>query len=137
MAITPTVNSASEMQMDYMKLLITQLQNQNPLEPLSNNEMAAQMAQFSQLQHLETMSTSFTEVLETTNRTYANSMLGKNVSFYATDEETGELNQVTGSVDSVFNDPETNESLLIVSVNAGEQIDKYTISLDGVLLVGN
>ena len=137
MGVTPTVDTASDMQMDYMKLLITQLQNQNPLEPLSNNEMAAQMAQFSQLQHLETMNTSFTEVLDTTNRNYANSMLGKTVSFYATDEITGELNQVKGSVDSVFNDPETNEALLIVSVNAGEQIDKYTISLDGVLLVEN
>ena len=37
---TSEIASASSIQMDYMKLLITQLQNQNPLEPMDNNEMA-------------------------------------------------------------------------------------------------
>ena len=55
MAIESTMSTASEIQMDYMKLLVVQLQNQNPLEPLNNNEMASQLAQFSQLSQLETM----------------------------------------------------------------------------------
>ena len=59
-----SIASASDMQMDYMKLLVTQLQHQNPLEPLSNNEMASQLAQFSQLQQLESMNSSFAEVHE-------------------------------------------------------------------------
>ncbi len=46
---TSAVTSSSKIQTDYMKLLVTQLQNQNPLEPLDNNEMASQLAQFSQL----------------------------------------------------------------------------------------
>ena len=49
------LSSASKIQMDYMNLLITQLQNQNPLEPLDNNQMATQLAQLSQLQQLESM----------------------------------------------------------------------------------
>ncbi|GAI50373.1 unnamed protein product [marine sediment metagenome] len=60
-----STSSASNIQMDYMKLLITQLQNQNPLEPLDNNEMASQLAQFSQLQQLETMNNSFSQSLAT------------------------------------------------------------------------
>ncbi|MHC4424212.1 MAG: flagellar hook capping FlgD N-terminal domain-containing protein, partial [Planctomycetota bacterium] len=52
MSLVSSTASASDIQMDYMKLLITQLQNQNPLEPLSNNEMASQLAQFSSLQQL-------------------------------------------------------------------------------------
>ena len=31
----------------FLKLLVTQLQNQNPLEPMENTEFIGQMAQFS------------------------------------------------------------------------------------------
>jgi flagellar basal-body rod modification protein FlgD len=69
--------------MDYMKLLVTQLQNQNPLEPMDNTEMAAQLAQFSQLQQLEGMNSSFGKVLESVQRSYASSLIGREVSFLA------------------------------------------------------
>lgn len=75
--------SASDIQMDYMKLLVTQLQNQNPLEPMDNTEMAAQLAQFSQLQQLEGMNSSFGKVLESVQRSYASSLIGREVSFLA------------------------------------------------------
>ena len=136
------IQSASNIQMDYMKLLVTQLQNQNPLEPMDNQEMASQLAQFSQLQQLETMNSSFAQVLETAERShataersYANSLLGKKVTFYIENELTGLLDKVVGSVDSVFNDIESGRSLLGVSVDAGEEIEEYTLGLDAVVLV--
>ena len=67
--------------MDYMKLLVTQLQNQNPLEPLDNKDMSAQLAQFSQLQQTENLNASFSKVLESVQRSYASSLIGKEVSF--------------------------------------------------------
>lgn len=94
--------SASSIQMDYMKLLIVQLQNQNPLEPLDNNEMASQLAQFSQLQQLESMNTSFAKVLATTELTYANSLLGKEVSFMP-ETTTGAADITSGIVEQVYN----------------------------------
>jgi flagellar basal-body rod modification protein FlgD len=129
--------TASSIQADYMKLLITQLQNQNPLEPLDNNEMASQLAQFSSLQQLESMKLSFADVLVTINRSYANSLLGKKVTFYARDEMSGALDKVVGTVDSVFNDPETGESLLGVTVGDGGDAEEYTLGLDAVILVEN
>ena len=99
------INSASSIQMDYMKLLITQLRNQNPLEPLDNNEMASQLAQFSQLQQLESMNSSFAGVLATTERTYANSLIGKEVSF-AAETDTGAQQLVSGTVQEVYNNVE-------------------------------
>ncbi len=96
------INSASNIQMDYMKLLITQLQNQNPLEPLDNNEMASQLAQFSQLQQLESMNTSFASVLAATERTYASSLIGKDVSF-AAETDAGTREVTSGAVEEVFN----------------------------------
>lgn len=104
--------SASDIQMDYMKLLITQLQNQNPLEPMNNNEMASQLAQFSQLSQLEDMNTSFASVLETTNRNYASSLIDKEVSFYQT-TSTGETGIESGTVDKVINDIDGEIGLVI------------------------
>jgi flagellar basal-body rod modification protein FlgD len=125
--------SASSIQMDYMKVLITQLQNQNPLEPMDNNEMASQLAQFSQLQQLESMNSNFAQILAITNRSYANSLIGKEVTFFAQDTETGELVQKKGTVNEVFNDLNTGESLLKVTVDSEE----YSLSLDAVMLVSN
>jgi len=92
--------SASDLQMDYMKLLVTQLQNQNPLEPMDNKDMSAQLAQFSQLQQTENLNTSFSRVLESVQRSYASSLIGKEVSFkvQATD---GTIQTQTGEVDEV------------------------------------
>ena len=58
-----TINSATTIQADYLEVLIAQLQNQNPLEPMDNTEMASQLAQFSQLQQLESMNSNFAKVL--------------------------------------------------------------------------
>jgi len=134
---TTAIASASNIQMNYMKLLVTQLQNQNPLDPLDNNEMASQLAQFSQLAQLESMNSSFAKVLETFERSYANSLLGKSITFYSMNEMTGELERKVGTVDSVFNDPKTGESLLGVTVVDGEETSEYTLSLGAVVLIEN
>ena len=125
------ISTASDIQMDYMKLLIAQLRNQNPLEPLDNNEMASQLAQFSALQQLESMNSSFAEVLALTNRSYANSLIGRAVTFFAQDIETGDMERKEGIVNEVYNDPTTGESLL--GVTAGDE--ECTLGLDAVILV--
>ena len=134
MASTAGIASASSIQMDYMKLLITQLQNQDPMEPLDNSEMASQLAQFASLQQLETMNTNFSDVLTATKRGYANSLLGKQVTFYARDEVSGELDKTVGSVDSVFYDPD-GDCLLGVTVGEGEEAQEFTLGLGAVVLV--
>lgn len=138
------IQTASDIQMDYMKLLVEQLKSQNPLEPLDSNDMAAQLAQFSQLQQLEqantnlsAMSSSFGQILAATNRSYANSLIGKTVTFFAGDEQTGQLAKMKGIVDSAFNDPDTGESLLGVKVDKGDGVKEYTLSLGAVVLVEN
>jgi len=99
---TSPIASASNIQMDYMKLLMAELQNQNPLEPLDNQQMAAQLAQFSQLQQLESMSSSFAEVLAATNRSYVNSLIGKEISYIFQDELTGVVERRRGEVDEIY-----------------------------------
>lgn len=48
----------------FLKLLTTQLQNQNPLDPMENEAFVAQLAQFSQLEGITNMSTSLTDVAD-------------------------------------------------------------------------
>jgi flagellar basal-body rod modification protein FlgD len=137
MSNVSSISTASEIQMDYMKLLIVQLQNQNPLEPLDNADMASQLAQFSQLQQMETMNASFSQVLTATQHNYANSLLNKTVTFYTQDEISGEYTEQIGTVNSVYHDPETQEVLLGVTVGEGDQVQEYSLGLDGVVLVEN
>jgi flagellar basal-body rod modification protein FlgD len=101
MADTTSIASAGSLQTDYLKLLVTQLQNQNPLDPMDNKDMSAQMAQFSQLQQTENLNTSFTKVLDVVQRSYASSLIGKQVSLTSqaddgtTQTSTGSVSQVT------------------------------------------
>jgi flagellar hook assembly protein FlgD len=126
MSLLSTTAQASNIQMDYMKLLVTQLQNQNPLEPLNNNEMASQLAQFSQLQQLETMNASFAQVLATASRDYASSLIGKNVLF-AAETEAGTTQNFSGKVEQVYNNIDGQIYLLV---------GDYNVSLEDVISVG-
>ena len=121
------VTSASQIKMDYMKLLITQLENQNPLEPLDNNEMASQLAQFSQLSQLESMNASFARVLENSKNSYAMSLIGKQLRFFGQLED-GSVELVTGVVTEVVKDPETGENVLM----AGD----YGLKVEDIVSVG-
>jgi flagellar basal-body rod modification protein FlgD len=118
---------ASDIQTDYMKLLVAQLQNQNPLEPVTNNEMASQLAQFSQLEQLETMNSSFGRVLAAVERAYAGSLMGKEVSFFG---ERGADNSslLSGVVDQVHNGLD-GEIFLVLG--------EHTIRLEDVVSVRN
>ncbi len=120
-----SVATASDIQMDYMNLLVAQLQNQNPLDPLDNKDMSSQLAQFSQLQQLEEMNSSFADVLDSVKRSYAISLIGKEVSFEV-ETSTDESGLSSGSVDQVYNDVD-GEVYLIVGSNA--------VSLEDVLVI--
>ena len=66
---------------DFLKLLVTQLSNQDPLSPMDNTAFIAQMAQFSSLEQMQNMNTS-------TLATQANGMIGKIVTWTDNDNVT-------------------------------------------------
>ncbi|MDX9746028.1 MAG: flagellar hook capping FlgD N-terminal domain-containing protein [Syntrophales bacterium] len=63
---------------DFLKMLVAQLKNQDPLNPMDGTEFAAQLAQFSSLEQLTHMNARL-EALGTANNTQAVSLLGKEV----------------------------------------------------------
>lgn len=130
MESAPQLQTSSNIQADHMKLLITQLQNQNPLEPMSNSDMTAQLTQFSQLEQLQSMGKSFDGVLASLKQSYGGSLLGKNVSFFIKD---GQGNTVTKTavVNEILIDPSTGETQLKVLEGTGGETtelvnDPYT-----------
>lgn len=80
---------------DFLKLLITQLQYQNPLEPMDDQDFIAQIAQFSALEQMQNLNHSFSYSM-------GFSLLGKYISAVVTDSDTGEVRYVDGQVSSVL-----------------------------------
>lgn len=79
---------------DFLQLLITQVQHQDPLNPSSDTDFIAQMAQFSSLEQMQNL-----------NRTFAYqsgmTMMGKYISADITDPVTGDTKYIDGIVESV------------------------------------
>lgn len=59
---------------EFLKLLVTQLQNQDPLKPMDDTAFIAQMAQFSSLEQMQNLNT-------TTLATQASGMIGDTVTW--------------------------------------------------------
>ena len=68
-------------QNDFLKLLVTQLQNQNPLEPVSDTQFISQLAQFSSLQGIQTLNASFDQTLKLQQLTGGADLIGRTVQF--------------------------------------------------------
>ncbi|HIG11654.1 MAG: flagellar hook capping FlgD N-terminal domain-containing protein [bacterium] len=88
----------------FMKLLVSQLQNQDPTNPQSNEDFIAQLAQFSSLEQMTKLNDAILglAVLQQSNAlmsqlTDSSALIGQTVSY--NDPNTGA--QATGMVDSV------------------------------------
>jgi flagellar basal-body rod modification protein FlgD len=68
-------------QIDFMKLLMTQMRNQNPMEPQSGTEYMAQVAQFSQLDGINKLNQSVNDLIAMQSLTQGANLIGKNVTF--------------------------------------------------------
>jgi flagellar hook assembly protein FlgD len=126
MAVTAVTQSANDIQMDYMKLLVAQLQNQNPLEPLDNNQMASQLAQLSQLGQIENLNSKFADVLSTVQKSYASSLVGRQVSF-ASETEDGNSVLNSGVVDELITGTDGQIALRLSDNNVVGLADVLTV----------
>ena len=93
--VTTETKKQSQLDKDaFMKLLVTQMKYQDPLNPMDNQEMMAQLAQFTALEQM-------TNVAKSAEKQFANSMLGKQVSYTYKDTTTGTSQDFIGKVDYV------------------------------------
>ena len=130
---TTTTSSSDTLDRDaFLNLLTTQMQYQDPLEPTSNEDFLAQMAQFSALEQMQNLNTSFS-----LQQGYA--LVGKEVIGL---DSTDSSEYVEGTVDAVtlksgevyltIGDVEVALSDVQAVVNDTTQSDSLTEALDEI-----
>lgn len=94
---------------EFLKILMTQLQNQDPTNPMKDNEFIAQMAQFSSLEQMTNMTKAFEKFASGQQQTQLiqyNTFVGKQVKWHELTEELDAdnkpvVNEGLGSIKSV------------------------------------
>lgn len=84
----------------FLQLLTTELQNQDPTNPVDDTQSVAQLAQFSALQATQELNTSFQNFQSNFGVLQASSLIGKSVTVVTTDG-AGNSSNVTGTVSSI------------------------------------
>ena len=105
---------------DFLKLLVGQLKNQDPLEPSGNQEFISQMTAFSQLEQQTNTAASSTQIATTLAQTGALGLIGRTVTYTdgEGDEQTGKVERVDVSEDGKAT----------LTVNGEEGVDIATVS---------
>ncbi len=125
---SPNQNAAAQPaavgQEDFLKILLTQLNYQDPLKPLDNQEFLAQMAQFSSLEQSRQLNERIDTLLTIQASTQSIGLLGKTV------EVSTESGAVVGQVTTMV----FKEGQPFMTVKVGDQF-LNDISLSQISLV--
>jgi flagellar basal-body rod modification protein FlgD len=96
-----TANLGSQLgETAFLQLLTTQLQNQDPLNPMDDTQSVAELAQFSSVQAVTSLSDSFSSFESNFSVMQSAGLLGKTVSAQSTDS-SGNVSTVTGTVKTI------------------------------------
>ncbi len=91
----PKRNVSNELDRDaFMKILVAQLKNQDPLNPIEDQDFIAQMAQFSVLEQIQSLNDGF-------SFSQATGLVGKHV-YAEFSNENGQMQRVFGKVTSAL-----------------------------------
>ncbi len=96
---------------DFLRLLVVQLENQDPTSPLDDREFIAQMAQFSALEQMTEMNRTLSNIVTNAKVNLSYSLLGRNVEV---------LDRATGAI----------QSGMVSEVSFGTGVP--TVSFDGL-----
>ena len=104
-----TTGLGSELSTDsFMKLFVTQLQYQNPMQPQDSSAFLSQLAQFSgleqqqqQTKYLSNLGSINTATLQVDQISMASTFIGKTIKYLPEGEEAGSTNTQTGVVSAI------------------------------------
>jgi flagellar basal-body rod modification protein FlgD len=105
---TTSANNASELKDQFLQLLVVQLKNQDPLDPIKNQDFVAELAQFSSLEQMTTLNSNFSDLLSVQTLSTMTQFIGKDVAWYDSDGNTQ-----TGAVTAVQVDNDGNGYLVV------------------------
>jgi flagellar basal-body rod modification protein FlgD len=88
----------------FMSLLLAQMKNQNPMEPMDDSQMISQMAQLNSLDELKKISESLSSMTQTNAFISALNLINKNVTYTDADgeEQTSKVSGVSMKGSDVY-----------------------------------
>lgn len=86
---------------DFLKLMMLQMQNQDPLDPMDNQAMLSQMAQFSSLEQMSNLNENFSSSNNVGQFMDATRLLGKTVEVLDPSSPEGSPGSLSSKVQSV------------------------------------
>lgn len=92
--------SSNQLKDQFLTLLVTQLQNQDPIEPVKQEDFIGQLAQFSTVEGIEELNSQFSEVLYSQQLLGGFDLVGKDISYIG----PGDAEPSKGHVDQVLVD---------------------------------
>ena len=137
---TSKKSNSSLDQADFLKLLTTQLQNQDPSSPVDNNQMVTTMSQLSVVENLSTISNNVDNVvnaISSSSALSASSLVGRSVLVDSKTAFFDGTNPVTAQIDAGEGASNVKISItdsnVVSSFEAGSAIDgKIDFSWDGI-----
>ncbi|KAA8996709.1 flagellar hook assembly protein FlgD [Affinibrenneria salicis] len=93
-----TGNSSSDLQSQFLTLLVAQMQNQDPTDPMDNSQLTSQLAQISTLSGIEKLNTTLGSIsgqLDTSQALQASTLIGHGVLISGNSIVVGENSSVT------------------------------------------
>jgi flagellar basal-body rod modification protein FlgD len=121
---TPTVTTDKSKQLgkqDFLKLLMAQLQNQDPMKPMDDTQMIAQMAQFSALEATQQLNQTIQNNNNVQTVSQAGALIGK---YVLADQSDG--SSISGAVTDI-NFTSTNGVVSPTLLVNGQDVDYSTI----------
>lgn len=126
---TTGLSKAALGQEQFLKLLIEQLKNQDPLNPVDSTDFTAQLAQFSSLEQLFDVNKNLAAMQDysaTTNRLSALDMIGKQVTFSGSGTVT--LGEEVGSVPLKFDLADNaNQVTITITNETGQEVARLDV----------
>lgn len=106
----------------FLSILVAQLRNQDPMQPMQDKDFIAQMAQFTSVEQLMNMSGELSLMRQSIGS--ASSLIGKWVQWHEYDE-VGQVTTLTGQVDSIL----SSGGILYSKIGSKEVALDYLISI--------
>ena len=111
-------SSISDLDLDgFLKLMIAELQHQDPLDPMKNTEMLQQLSQMRSISSSDKLGNTLDAVLLGQNLTTASSLIGKEVSAL-----TDGGSNIQGTIDRVTVTPGKDNNPATVKVHIGDNM---------------
>jgi flagellar basal-body rod modification protein FlgD len=107
------ITSGNDLQNTFMQLLVAQLKNQDPLNPMDNSQMTSQLAQINTVNGIQQLNTTMSSMLTQNATTQASSMIGRTVQV-----PTNNLTLASGAANFGVSVPNGADDVVVTITNA-------------------